>query len=65
MAATERKLLTVSEVSEWLGVPIQTLYGWNHRGVGPRPFKVGRHLRYEADDVQAWLADQRSSVSPA
>jgi excisionase family DNA binding protein len=45
----------VSDVSTFLGIPVGTLYQWRHRGLGPRAVKVGRHLRYDPADVQAWL----------
>lgn len=51
-------LLGVEEVSRILGVPVQTLYQWRHLGKGPRAAKIGRHLRYRAEDVDAWLAEQ-------
>ncbi len=49
------RLWSVSDVSEFLGIPVGTLYQWRHRGQGPRARKVGRHLRYDPADVQAWL----------
>ncbi len=29
------RLLTITDLSEMLGVPVDTLYGWRHRGDGP------------------------------
>lgn len=52
------RLRTPDEVSAYLGVPRDTLAVWRHRGHGPRSFKVGRHVRYRAADVEAWLEDQ-------
>jgi excisionase family DNA binding protein len=52
---TEERLLTVSELARFLQVPDQTLYGWRTQGKGPHAFKVGRHLRYRARDVEMWL----------
>ncbi len=49
------RLWSVSDVSAFLGIPVGTLYQWRHRGRGPRARKVGRHLRYDPADVQAWL----------
>jgi predicted DNA-binding transcriptional regulator AlpA len=49
------RLWSVSDVSTFLGIPVGTLYQWRHRGLGPRARKVGRHLRYDPADVQAWL----------
>lgn len=60
---TERQapLMTVEQVSEYLGKPVGSLYNWRWRGIGPRAVKVGRSLRYRAADVEAWL-DQRTGA---
>ncbi|MFI7607663.1 helix-turn-helix transcriptional regulator [Micromonospora sp. NPDC049366] len=57
-----RRLATPEEVSEYLTVPVATLYQWRHRGIGPRASKVGRHLRYRWPDVEKWL-DEQSKVA--
>lgn len=51
------RLLTVEEVADFLGVPVNTLYQWRHKGSGPVAFRVGRFLRYDAADVRQWLTD--------
>lgn len=52
------KLLGPEEVADLLGVPIQTLYNWRSRGIGPRAVRVGRHLRYRPGDLDAWVESQ-------
>ncbi|MDP8971160.1 MAG: helix-turn-helix domain-containing protein [Actinomycetota bacterium] len=52
-----RPLATITDVAEYLGVPVQTVYRWNTRGTGPRVFKVGRHARYRWEDVEKWIED--------
>lgn len=52
------RLMTVEEVAEYLGVPVNTLYQWRHKGTGPTAFRVGRFLRYDAADVRAWLHEK-------
>jgi excisionase family DNA binding protein len=54
---TER-LMTLPELSEMLGVPIETLYGWRHRGEGPVGYRIGRHVRYRRAAVEQWLETQ-------
>jgi predicted DNA-binding transcriptional regulator AlpA len=57
---TEKRLLPPKEVSERLGgVPVATLYLWRHRGDGPPAMKIGRHLRYDADELEAWIEAQK------
>jgi excisionase family DNA binding protein len=49
------RLLSVDDLSTYLGVPVKTLYQWRHKGLGPRGLRVGRHLRYRRQDVDSWL----------
>ncbi|KPC90060.1 DNA-binding protein, partial [Streptomyces sp. NRRL F-6602] len=39
-----------------LGVPVETIYQWRRKGTGPRGLRVGRHLRYDPEDVRAWVS---------
>jgi excisionase family DNA binding protein len=54
----DERLMTIADLSTMLGVPVDTLYGWRHRGEGPRGYRVGRHVRYRRSSVEAWLEDQ-------
>ena len=56
------KLMSLTDVSEMLGIPVHTLYRWRYNGDGPVGYRVGRHVRYRREAVEAWLeqqADQR------
>ncbi|MBT0773162.1 helix-turn-helix domain-containing protein [Kineosporia sp. J2-2] len=48
-------LWSVTDVSEYLQVPVQTLYSWRSTGGGPPARKVGKYLRYVPEDVVAWV----------
>lgn len=52
------RLLNPQQVAALLGVPVATLRQWRTHGIGPRGFRVGRHLRYRAADVEQWIADR-------
>ena len=53
-------LLTQKQLSEHLGgVSIRTLERWRVQGQGPKFVKVGRSVRYDIDDVKAWLDGQK------
>lgn len=52
------RLLTLDEVSTYLGIPVNTLYAWRTQSKGPRAIKVGKHLRYRRGDVESWLDSQ-------
>lgn len=55
-------MLTIDELSDYLAVPVRTLYDWRLSGRGPRAVHVGRQLRYFISDVQAWLDSRRELV---
>jgi len=52
-------LLSVAELAAYLGVPIATIYQWRHHHRGPTGYRIGRHVRYRARDVEHWLETQR------
>ena len=49
------RLWSISEVSDFLGIPVATLHQWRYLGSGPEAFRVGKHLRYDPDVVRRWL----------
>lgn len=56
-------LMTTEEVAEYLRVPVSTLHQWRYFGRGPKALKVGRHLRFRAEDVQSWLTEQEQELT--
>jgi DNA-binding transcriptional MerR regulator len=49
--------LVIGDVSRFLGIPVNTLYQWRHHGIGPRAYRVGRHLRYDPAELRRWLRE--------
>jgi excisionase family DNA binding protein len=52
------KLWTVTDVSDYLGVPVNTLYQWRTKGYGPTGRRIGKHVRYRPEDVDTWVTEQ-------
>jgi excisionase family DNA binding protein len=52
------QLLTIEQVAEQLQVPVDTLYYWRSKKQGPAGFKVGKYLRWQQADVDAWIASR-------
>ena len=52
-------LLDIRELSAYLGVPVSTVYDWRARGLGPRAYRFGKHLKFAVTDVTAWIQAQR------
>jgi excisionase family DNA binding protein len=60
--AERKPLATPEDIAEYLGVPLQTLYQWRHKRMGPPAAKVGRHLRYRWTDVDTWVLKQAKTA---
>jgi excisionase family DNA binding protein len=52
-------LLTPAELGDYLGVPLGTLANWRYQGRGPAYVRFGRHVRYRATDIAAWVDEQQ------
>jgi excisionase family DNA binding protein len=53
--------MSTKQLARFLDVPVTTVYGWRHRGVGPPGYRVGRHTRYRREQVLAWLEERRKT----
>lgn len=59
-----RPWLTLSDLSQYLAIPENTLRRWRSAGTGPPARKFGRHLRYGRADIAAWIEAQDKGVRP-
>ncbi|MBI0296831.1 helix-turn-helix domain-containing protein [Streptomyces sp. PRKS01-29] len=57
------RYLTPLDLADLIGVPVETIYQWRRKGTGPRGFRVGRHLRFDPEDVRRWIADLMEGVA--
>lgn len=53
-------LLTTQELADYLKVPLETIYAWRTRRLGPKGLKVGRYVRFRMTDVENWLTQQET-----
>ncbi|MEJ1112641.1 helix-turn-helix transcriptional regulator [Kribbella sp. CCNWLW201] len=49
------RLWSIEDLSEFLGVPVATLYRWRTTGYGPQGVRIGRYVRYQQEAVHDWL----------
>ena len=54
--------MTTNEVAELVRTSPETVRYWRHVGTGPKSFKVGRRVLYDAADVTTWLTEQKENV---
>jgi predicted DNA-binding transcriptional regulator AlpA len=52
------RLLTTEDVARLLGRTVNTVVIDRCKGTGPRFVKLGRHVRYRASDVAAFVASR-------
>lgn len=52
------RYLTTEDLAATLAVPIETVYHWRKRRIGPPGFRVGRHVRYDPAAVRDWITQQ-------
>lgn len=62
--ALPARYLTPEDLVEMFELPsVETVYQWRRKRTGPRGFRVGRHLRFDPEDVRAWVEAQRKGVA--
>ncbi|GHE34500.1 MULTISPECIES: helix-turn-helix domain-containing protein [Streptomyces] len=62
--ALPSRYLTPDDLVEMFDLPsVETVYQWRRKRTGPRGFRVGRHLRFDPEDVRAWVDAQREGVA--
>lgn len=49
------QLLTAEELAEYVQLPVSSVNKWRREGKGPAYARLGRHVRYRREDVDAWL----------
>lgn len=57
------RLLTTAQAAERLNIPDNTLRYWRHRREGPPSVKLGNLVRYDADQLEAWLTEQYEAAA--
>lgn len=60
-----RTILRLQDIHERTGIPVATLRWYRHRGLGPKTWRLGRHVVAYEDDVQQWLDDQQKLTGVA
>lgn len=58
------RFLTPEDLVEMFELPsVETVYQWRRKDTGPRGFRVGRHLRFDPNDVRAWVDSLMEEVA--
>jgi excisionase family DNA binding protein len=60
--AQRRPLATTEQVAKYLNISVGALHQLRYLGKAPRAVKVGRQLRWDWRDVDAWFEANASTV---
>lgn len=59
-----KEFLTPQELAKWFRLAsVNVLYQWHHKGYGPKPVRIGRHLRYERGQCEEWLNELEAEAN--
>ncbi len=58
MPSEHKRLLSIDEMADFLGVRPKTIYAWVHTRKIPH-FKIGRLVKFDLNDIRAWLKERR------
>ncbi|MER6433029.1 helix-turn-helix domain-containing protein [Streptomyces sp900105245] len=50
------RYLTPDDIAAIFEVPKETVYQWRRKRTGPPGFRIGKHVRYDPDEVGAYVA---------
>jgi predicted DNA-binding transcriptional regulator AlpA len=45
------------------GIPVATWRWWRYKGIGPKSFKLGKAVFYDAADVAIWVESQKVATA--
>jgi len=56
---SDDRLMTVDDLADYLGIPVQTVYKQRAEGTGPPGYRIGKYVRWKRSEVEAWLEKQK------
>jgi excisionase family DNA binding protein len=62
VVSTETTYMGVGDVARLLHVPASTVHHWVATCQAPPSFKIGKHRRFERNDVLAWIEKHKEGA---
>lgn len=57
--------LSMQDLADRCGVPLQTVRVWRVKGAGPRGMAIGKYIRFRLSDVLEWEESRADPKSAA
>jgi excisionase family DNA binding protein len=64
ISADSLGLISVDEAASLLNITPRTLRRWRQQRVGPRAVFIGRSVKYQMSELQAWINNSQSHYRP-
>lgn len=61
----ETRHITPFQLARRWGIDPKTLQNWRYKGTGPPYLKLGGHIRYRQDEIEAYEADRHIATNNA
>lgn len=58
-----KRLLSIQDAADYLGLKVQTLYNWRHVRKGPDYVMIGGAPKYEIETLENFIASNRVKLS--
>lgn len=58
----DESLWTPDQLAAFLRLPEKTLRKWRSERTGPTWLKIGRHVRYEPQQIRIWLRERKEAA---
>ena len=58
-----KRLLSIKEAAEYLGLKVQTMYNWRHNRKGPDYVMIGSKPMYEHEALELFISSNRVKLS--
>ena len=59
--AVAPRMLRTPEAAGYLGVSVRTLEDWRYRSGGPACVHIGKLVRYDIKDLDAWIEEHKKA----
>lgn len=59
--AIEKRFIGIKELSEYIGVPVGTIYSWTHMRKIPY-LKLGKSVKFDLQELEVWFKKRRIKV---
>ncbi|MFD3836844.1 helix-turn-helix transcriptional regulator [Streptomyces sp. NPDC058642] len=54
------RYLDTDDIAEIFDVPKETVYQWRKKHIGPPGFRIGKYVRYDPEDVRAYVISRKN-----